>query len=204
MQYTATWSTPAPVGRGDWETRTFDLTFAIIGLLLFSPVFLLVALAIWLEDGFPLLFRQQRLGRCGCPFDIYKFRSMRNGKTTRVGAWLRRNGVDETAQFLNVLRGEMAMVGPRPLTATDSVRLGWDMPARAHRWKVMPGITGLAQVLAGRSEKHSRRLEDLYLRRKNRGLDFALIAVSLAMNAFGKARVRTALARTRRTLRRLP
>ncbi len=204
MQYTTTWSTPAAVNRRDSETRSFDLAFATAGLLLFSPVFLLAALAIWLEDGFPLLFLQQRLGRFGCPFEIYKFRSMRDGKVTRVGAWLRRSGIDEAAQFLNVLRGDMAMVGPRPLTAADSVRLGWDMPARAHRWKATPGITGLAQVLAGRSEKYSRRLEDLYLRRHNRGLDLALIAVSFAMNVLGKARVRAALARARRIRRRLP
>ena len=175
--------------------RVFDLVMAGLGLAVFLPFFAFVSISIYLDDGLPLLFRQPRLGRHRCLFELLKWRTMRNGRVTRVGAWLRRTGLDETAQFLNVLRGEMGMVGFRPLTPEDSARLGWDGPGRRHRWEAKPGITGLAQVQAGRSAVHSRRLEDVYLRRKSLWLDLKLILISFSMNLLGKRCVREALSR---------
>src|SRR6187455_2049147 len=105
--------------------RGFDVIGATGGLLFFAPVCLLIAIAIVLEDGRPVLFRQERLGERRRRFTILKFRSMRNGRVTRVGRFLRGTGLDELPQFVNVLRGEMSAVGPRPLIEADVLRLGW-------------------------------------------------------------------------------
>ena len=129
--------------------RCFDLAGAAAGLLVFAPVMVLVAVAILLDDGRPVLFRQVRVGYRRRPFQILKFRSMRDGRITRVGRVLRATGLDEIAQFINILRGDMSAVGPRPLTLTDVVRLGWDRPDTDFRWKARPGLTGLAQILGG-------------------------------------------------------
>jgi lipopolysaccharide/colanic/teichoic acid biosynthesis glycosyltransferase len=108
--------------------RAFDLSCAVAGLALLAPVFALVGLAIKLDDGGPVFFRQVRVGRGGAKFRIWKFRSMvpdaerlgrqltigRDARVTRVGRWLRRSKLDELPQLLNVLAGEMSMVGPRP------------------------------------------------------------------------------------------
>jgi lipopolysaccharide/colanic/teichoic acid biosynthesis glycosyltransferase len=94
--------------------RLIDVAGAAGGLLFFLPAMTLVALAILLEDGFPLLFHQERLGAARRPFTILKFRSMRDGKITRVGRVLRSTGLDELPQFINVLQGRMSIVGPRP------------------------------------------------------------------------------------------
>src|SRR5262245_35549685 len=96
--------------------RLFDLAGACAGLLVFSPVMALIAVAVLIDDGRPVFFRQQRLGYRRHPFSILKFRSMRDERPTRVGRVLRATGLDEIPQFINILRGEMSAVGPRPLT----------------------------------------------------------------------------------------
>ena len=181
--------------------RLFDVAGAAGGLLFFLPVMTLVALAILLDDGFPLLFRQERLGSARRPFTILKFRSMRQGQVTRVGRVLRSTGLDELPQFINVLRGEMSAVGPRPLTAADTARLSWSEPRFDFRWRVPPGLTGLAQVTEARSGRLSLGLDRRYVARQSLALDLRLVAVSFAINALGKKRVRQLLARPRRALR---
>ena len=118
----------------DLARRVFDMGFALIGCHVFAPFFLVASGLIKLEDGGPVLFRQERIGRERQPFGILKFRTMRSGNVTRVGKWLRATGLDETAQFLNVLRGDMSMVGPRPLTQADIERLGWTGKEQDARW----------------------------------------------------------------------
>src|SRR4051812_45218781 len=113
--------------------RLFDLVGALGGLIAFSPVMALIAAAIVLEDGWPVLFRQERLGRRRRPFTILKFRSMKDGRITRVGRVLRATGLDELPQFINILRGDMSAVGPRPLTESDVARLGWTTPRHDFR-----------------------------------------------------------------------
>ena len=119
-----------------------------------------IAGAILLEDGRPILFRQERVGRARRPFHVLKFRSMRGDRVTRVGKLLRATGLDELPQFLNILRGEMSAVGPRPLTASDIRRLGWDAPRYDFRpllraggigWDYGPGLL-LAEQRAGYRE----------------------------------------------------
>src|SRR5688500_4708965 len=100
-----------------------DVGLSLFALWLFAPVQLVALLAVALEDGGPLYFVQERVGKRGRPFRIYKLRTMRHGQVTGLGRWLRATGLDETPQFFNVLRGEMSIVGPRPLTASDLERL---------------------------------------------------------------------------------
>jgi len=182
--------------------RLFDLLGALGGLIAFSPAMAVIAGAILLEDGWPVLFRQERLGRRRRPFTILKFRSMRDGRITRVGRLLRATGLDELPQFINILRGDMSAVGPRPLTESDATRLGWMAPRYDFRWRVLPGLTGLAQVTEARSGRLSLGLDRRYVARQSLSLDLRLVAVSFAINALGKRRVRRLLVRLRRARRR--
>jgi lipopolysaccharide/colanic/teichoic acid biosynthesis glycosyltransferase len=181
--------------------RLFDLVGAVGGLLAFSPAMAVIAGAIVLEDGWPVLFRQERLGRRRRPFTILKFRSMRGGRITRVGRMLRATGLDELPQFVNILRGDMSAVGPRPLTEADVARLGWTAPGYDFRWRVRPGLTGLAQVTEAGSGRLSLFLDRRYVARQSLALDVRLVAVSFAINALGKRRVRWLLSRWRRARR---
>ena len=175
--------------------RLLDVAGAAAGLLVFLPAMAVVALAILLDDGPPLLFRQERLGERRRRFIILKFRSMRDGRITRVGRLLRDTGLDELPQFVNVLRGEMSAVGPRPLTEADAVRLGWTAPGYDDRWRVAPGLTGLAQVVGPNASRASLFLDRAYIARQSIWLDIRLIAASFAINALGKRRARELLIR---------
>jgi len=124
----------------------FDVCGAVGGLLFFGPVMMCVAAAILLDDGRPVFFKQSRLGRGRRLFEIVKFRSMRDGRVTRTGRVLRATGLDELPQFLNILRGDLSAVGPRPVTEADAARFGWTGPSAAARWRLEPGLTGLGQL----------------------------------------------------------
>ena len=138
--------------------RLFDIAFALLALLLLGPLLLVVALWVRLDSPGPVFFRQQRVGRGGQLFDIVKFRTMRTGaeamgpqitvgedaRITRAGAWLRRAKVDELPQFLNVLRGDMSVVGPRPEVPRYVAQYPADV--RETVLSVRPGITDLASI----------------------------------------------------------
>jgi len=173
--------------------RLFDIVGAAGGLLFFSPICFAVALAILLEDGRPILFHQDRVGLDRRRFTILKFRSMRDGRVTRVGRFIRATGLDELPQFINVLVGEMSAVGPRPLVEADVARLGWTTPRHDFRWQVRPGLTGLAQVVGPPTSRSSLFLDRVYVDRWSLWLDVRLVALSFAVNAFGKQRVRAFL-----------
>lgn len=167
--------------------RLLDMLLAGGLLALVSPIMLLTAVAIWMEDGTPVFFRQSRTGRDGQPFKILKFRSMARGtahlpsaaqttaQITRVGGVVRRLNIDELPQLLNILRGDMSLVGPRPPlpTQTDLIALR-DGDTRALR----PGLTGLAQVNAfdGMSSAQKAALDNQYARRVSLGTDLAILA----------------------------
>jgi lipopolysaccharide/colanic/teichoic acid biosynthesis glycosyltransferase len=170
--------------------RALDLGIAGCAFLVFAPIAAAVSIAIWFDDRGTPLFSQPRIGDGRDPFTILKFRSMRKTEVTRVGAWLRRTGIDEWPQFVNVWRGDMSVVGPRPLTAGDIERLGWNDAAHDWRFSVKPGITGLSQLLAGRGSRLSERLDKLYLKRQSLSLDLRLVALSFAANVFGKRKIR--------------
>lgn len=175
-----------------WK-KWFDRIAVSIGLLLLSGLLAGIALAIWLLDGRPILFRQERLGQGKRPFYVYKFRTMHNNNISRCGHVLRQTGLDELAQIFNILRGEMSVVGPRPLTFADVARLGWDDDFHSSRWHLKPGITGLAQLYGGRGAKVSWLMDGVYRQRMSMWLDLRIVLLSFAVNLFGKARVRTLL-----------
>ena len=174
--------------------RLFDVVGAIGGLIVFALPMAGIAAAVLVLDGRPILFRQPRLGRGRRPFTILKFRSMRDGEVTPLGRLLRATGLDELPQLVNVLRGDISAVGPRPLTDQDVRRLGWSDPACDFRWRVPPGLTGLAQVAGARSARQALRLDRRYIARQSWQLDVRLIAWSFAINLLGKKRVRQLIA----------
>jgi O-antigen biosynthesis protein WbqP len=155
--------------------RVLDAVAAAIALVALAPLLLLVAVAIRLEDGGPAIFRQQRVGRGGARFTIYKFRSMPVATpnlpsaaatrlaVTRVGGFIRRTNVDELPQLCNILLGDMSFIGPRPALPTQTSLLEL---RRTHGvLAARPGLTGLAQVNAydGMPESEKVRWESQYL-----------------------------------------
>lgn len=165
--------------------RVFDIAVAALGLMLLAPLLLGVALAVLIEDGMPVLFVQRRVGRGNRFFNMIKFRSMRrvsgdqdghrsaardDERITRVGQFIRRTSIDELPQLLNVLKGEMSIVGPRPhaLGSHAGDKLFWEVDDRYwQRHALKPGLTGLAQVrgLRGATDREldleQRLLSDL-------------------------------------------
>lgn len=135
--------------------RLFDLTAAGLALILLAPVLLLLGVAVWWTMGSGILFSQVRPGAAGLPFRMYKFRTMRDAtaadglplpdeaRLTPFGRWLRSTSLDELPELVNVVRGEMSLVGPRPLLLEY---LPLYSPEQARRQDVRPGITGWAQV----------------------------------------------------------
>jgi lipopolysaccharide/colanic/teichoic acid biosynthesis glycosyltransferase len=175
--------------------RVFDIAGACAGLIVFAPAMAIISVAILIDDGAPVLFRQQRVGHRRRPFDILKFRSMRDRQVTRAGRVLRATGLDELPQFINMLRGDMSAVGPRPLALDDVIRLGWSDRAFDFRWSCRPGLTGLAQLLGAHAGKDALQFDRIHADAWRPALDCQLIAWSFAVNAFGKARVRRWLRR---------
>lgn len=168
--------------------RLLDLSCLAAGCFLFGPIAFVLAVLIKLDDRGNVLFTQERIGAGGRPFRIFKFRTMEAGRVTRMGRLLRPCGLDELPQLLNVLKGDMSIVGPRPLTQFDIDRLGWGDDR--DRWRVRPGLTGLAQIYGGMGARHSVRLDNLYGRKSGLFVDLWIICLSLAMNFLGKHRVR--------------
>lgn len=158
-------SEPAPVTYSVVK-RSFDIVVAAGLLLLFLPMLALSALAIRLESPGPALYRQRRTGLWGRPFTIYKLRTMVNAershqvrqaskgdsRVTRVGAFLRKQSLDELPQLINVLKGDMSIVGPRPHALKHDDQYSAVLPAYAQRFRTKPGLTGLAQVSGLRGE----------------------------------------------------
>jgi lipopolysaccharide/colanic/teichoic acid biosynthesis glycosyltransferase len=189
--------------------RFLDLVLASIGLLILSPLLLVIWAAVRLSSPGPAVFRQERVGRDEKPFIMFKFRSMRTGcsdaihreyvsrmltgqaaaveeanglfkldadpRITQLGAWLRKTSLDELPQLVNVVRGEMSLVGPRPVLAWEA-ELFTD-EARA-RFRTRPGLTGLWQV-SGRNKltmPQALELDVEYVRRQSLWLDLTIMA----------------------------
>ena len=171
--------------------RVFDFSIASASIAILSPVFLVIAITIKLDSKGPILFRQRRTGKGGQVFTIYKFRTMaannditnRNlqDEHTRIGTFLRQTSLDELPQLLNVVKGDMALIGPRPWI-TDY--LLYMTPEERERFTVRPGITGLAQA-KGRNglDIHEKIAYDLeYI--KNFGATEDLRVIGYTIQAF--------------------
>jgi len=143
-----------------------------------------------LFQGLPFFFFQERAGRNRKPFQLYKIRTMKDGNVTSFGGLLRKTGLDELPQLINVIRGEMAFIGPRPLTAEDIIRLGWDGEDYDIRWSVLPGMTGPAQISPVCSRENSWRLDEQYCSRPGVGADLRIITLTLLRLVSGKGEVR--------------
>ncbi len=170
--------------------RLFDLLLTLPGLILISPLMLLTAALVAVSLGRPVIFRQQRPGKDGRIFTLYKFRSMRDAfdsqgqplpdgqRLTALGRFLRKSSLDELPELVNVLRGEMSLVGPRPLLVQYLDRY---TPEQARRHAVLPGITGWAQV-NGRnalSWEDKFRLDVWYVDHWSLWLDIKILAITL-------------------------
>ena len=202
----------SPKRRVDLELRTLDVFLSGFFLLVLSPVIGLIALALVLTSGRPLLYRGPRVGRDGRIFNMLKFRTLSRGaeerlgpylgeelmlrtreETTRLGRRLRAAQLDELPQLWNVLRGDMSLVGPRPIRPRFFEELANELPAYWQRLVVRPGLTGFAQVRRGyetsMAEKLAHDLEwiadrsvRLYLR------TIVVTGVRVAAQAFGRRR----------------
>ncbi|MWG34430.1 sugar transferase [Halomarina oriensis] len=139
--------------------RTFDVAFSLVGLVVLAPVICLIALAVKLDDGGPVLYRQARTAVFGDTFDVYKFRTMtpagesetpvedaENDRITDVGRWLRRTHLDEVPQLWSILKGDMSVVGPRAVWTAEEDILEAESETWRKRWFIKPGLTGLAQI----------------------------------------------------------
>lgn len=190
-----------------WVKRSVDLAVALIGIVLTSPLMLLAAVAILIEDGFPILYRQDRVGLNAEPFKIVKFRSMRTASSdakpswtgdhdpriTRVGRYLRAFRLDELPQFVNILRGHMSFIGPRPEQPYFCNLLEEKIPYFSYRHTVRPGITGWAQIKYGYGatiEDARRKVElDLfYIKHLSMPLDLAIMFETAKVVLFGRGK----------------
>jgi lipopolysaccharide/colanic/teichoic acid biosynthesis glycosyltransferase len=175
--------------------RAVDVVVSALALALSSPVLALAALAIRLESPGPMIYRQRRAGLHGRPFDVLKLRTMVEGaehigaglavdeddaRITRVGALLRRTSLDELPNLVNVLRGEMSLIGPRP---TLPVQVQQYTERQRGRLEIKPGITGWAQVNGRASLPWAQRIElDLYyIEHRSLALDLRILRRTLAM-----------------------
>lgn len=183
--------------------RAFDIACAVIGLVFFGPLMLVIALAIWLTDGRPIFFAHERIGRGGHPFRCLKFRTMAvdgprileaflandpaarrewnavsklriDPRITRIGSFLRKTSLDELPQLINVLRGDMSVVGPRPIVQAESLRYGRYF---AYYCSARPGITGLWQISGRNHTTYKRRvaLDIFYCRNRTFVFDVVIV-----------------------------
>ncbi|MBE9473680.1 MAG: sugar transferase [Chloroflexi bacterium] len=175
--------------------RAFDLTLAAVGLLFSLPIWLLSIFLIWIEDPGPLLFVKNSVGRGGMNFHQYKLRTMVRGaedatgpilasekddRVLRSGYLLRKTALDELPQLLNILRGEMSFVGPRPQRTILVQGYLREIPEYAQRHRVLPGLAGLAQVAGDYflTPRQKLRFDRLYIEYTSLGFDLKLITLA--------------------------
>jgi lipopolysaccharide/colanic/teichoic acid biosynthesis glycosyltransferase len=190
--------------------RVFDVGMASVGLLLSAPVWALIAVAIKLDDGGPVFYGQERVGRAGRRFQSWKFRSMvpnadqlygrlqageRDPRVTRVGRVVRATAMDELPQLWNIFKGDMSFVGPRALLPEETEIRGpresvplEKIPGYDVRQQVRPGLTGIAQVYAPRDipRRQKFRLDRLYIEKQSFWLDLKLFVLSFWVTLRGK------------------
>lgn len=155
--------------------RIFDFIASLVGLIIFSPLFLIIAIFIKIDSPGPVFFLQDRLGKDGKVFKIYKFRTMCDNainmgrglsvnedtdfRITKVGKFLRKTSLDEIPQLVNIIKGEMSLIGPRPPVPYYPYKYNEYSNRQIKRFKVLPGITGLAQINGRNSISWDEKIE---------------------------------------------
>lgn len=182
--------------------RPFDVLLSFLGIVLSSPLWILFAILIWLEDRGPVFYTQERMGRFGNIFKALKFRSMifdaekenmpiqateNDPRVTKVGKYMRKTAMDELPQLVNIFKGDMSFVGPRALRPQEKEVSGdgsvveiFQIPGFQKRSTVRPGLTGMAQIFlpADAPRRKKFRYDSLYIRRQNFWFDIKLICLS--------------------------
>lgn len=185
--------------------RVFSLALSSIALVLVAPVMALVAIAIRIDSKGPVIFRQKRVGEGGKIFTMYKFRSMHHGaehaglhhaeeedhRITRVGKWIRRLRLDELPQLMNILKGDMAFVGPRPFVPEQEAEYASQIPFYRQRWLLKPGATGWAQINRGynstlEENKEKLALDLFYVKNISLGLDLYILLATAKTLLLGR------------------
>ena len=187
--------------------RIFDFTIAMVGIIIFSPLFAFCYVAVKREDGGPAIFKQKRIGRFGRPFYIYKFRSMRvdaekkgptlftgednDPRLTKIGRFLRRHHLDELPQLWNVLKGDMSFVGPRPERAFYIRQIEKKDPRYYMLYQIRPGVTSYATLYNGYTDTIDKMLIRLqydldYLEHRSWALDLTIIFKICMYILFGR------------------
>ena len=189
--------------------RVFDVLLALFGLMVLSPLWVVIWIAIVIEDGFPVFLKQKRIGKNGEVFDYYKFRSMvtsalteeiniqakpNDSRITRVGRIIRGTAMDESPQLFNILLNEMSFVGPRPLLLSEVEVHGSDncnitsISGFERRISILPGLTGPAQLYMSRDAPWEKKFENdlMYIKEKCLLIDLKLIALSILVTLLGR------------------
>ncbi len=188
--------------RANFLKRPFDIFLSFLGIVLSSPLWILFALLIWLEDRGPVFYTQERMGRFGQIFRAYKFRSMifdaekenvpiqateNDPRVTKTGKYMRKTAMDELPQLVNIFKGDMSFVGPRALRPQEKEVIGdglvveiSQIPGFQKRSEVKPGLTGMAQIFlpADAPRRKKFRYDSLYIRRQSFWYDIKLICLS--------------------------
>ncbi len=185
--------------------RLFSLVLSSLAILITSPIMLLAVIAVRLDSAGPVIFRQKRVGEQGRLFTVFKFRSMYEGsdkkaltpaehgdaRVTRVGKWLRRTRVDELPQLFNIMKGDMAFVGPRPFVPEQEEECAAKIPFYRERWLVKPGATGWAQINRGYNvtldDNRDKLAYDLfYIKNVSFGLDLFIMFSTMKILLLGR------------------
>lgn len=176
--------------------RSADIVISFLGLIILSPVLAITALLIKIDSKGPVIFKQQRLGKGGKVFDIYKFRSMCVGaehtgsgvysgkgdaRVTKIGKFIRATSIDELPQLVNILKGDMSIIGPRPPLTYHPWPVEDYSEEQFHMFDVRPGVTGWAQVNGRKDVEWNRRIElnVWYTRNMSFALDFKIFFISI-------------------------
>ena len=187
--------------------RLLDLIFVFIGVILFSPILIpmiiIIGICIIIEDGFPVLYSQKRLGFENKEFDLYKFRSMikdaekntgpvwadknNDPRLTKIGKFIRKYALDEIPQLFNILKGDISLVGPRPERPELFHKFSKSLPNFKKRLLVPQGLTGLAQLIGqyDTSPKNKTRYDLIYIKNKSIFLDIKIIILSVLVSLIG-------------------
>ena len=194
----------------DWEIchkRAFDIAVAIVTLTVLSPLYLLLAIAIKADSQGPVIYRQQRTGLHGLPFQILKFRTMQAGaeqgvpqladeddpRTTKVGKWLRKYRLDELPQMVNVLKGDMSLVGPRPERPYFIEKIEQQAPYYCLLYKIRPGLTSWGPIKVGYTDTMEKMLQRLhydltYMENMSLLLDLKILFFTIKVIVDGKGK----------------